>query len=112
MDGITLQLSSIHSPPLLFLLLLTSLFLSPKPLDFESTSTYNLKIDARNPEPLMKGLQYDERSTATVTISVTDVDEVPEFSPNILDVTVPENTTKGAVLLTVEAKDPEGKDIR
>ncbi|XP_041799119.1 cadherin-17 [Chelmon rostratus] len=82
-----------------------------KPLDFESSPTYRLQIDARNPEPLVKGLEYGSESTAFVFISVTDVDEAPEFSLDILDVTVPENTTKGSVLLTVEAKDPEGKEI-
>ncbi|XP_008302566.1 cadherin-17-like [Stegastes partitus] len=82
-----------------------------KPLDFESSATYRLQIDARNPEPLMKGLEYDSQSTTFVSISVTDVDEVPEFSLDILHVTVPENTTKGSVLLTVEAKDPEGQEI-
>uniref|UniRef100_A0A671UKS6 Cadherin 17, LI cadherin (liver-intestine) n=1 Tax=Sparus aurata TaxID=8175 RepID=A0A671UKS6_SPAAU len=82
-----------------------------KPLDFETASTYDLKIDARNPEPLMTGLVYGSESTAVFSISVTDIDEVPEFSSDILEVTVPENTTKGSVLLTVEAKDPEGKDI-
>lgn len=59
----------------------------------------------------MKGLEYGSESTAFVFVSVTDVDEAPEFSMDILDVTVPENTTKGSVLLTVEAKDPEGKEI-
>ncbi|XP_037640297.1 cadherin-17 [Sebastes umbrosus] len=82
-----------------------------KPLDFESSPTYKLQIDARNPEPLMEGLEYAGESTAFVSVSLTDVDEAPEFSLDILDVTVPENTTKGSVLLTVEAKDPEGKEI-
>lgn len=59
----------------------------------------------------MAGLEYDSGSTAFVSVSVTDVDEVPEFSLDILDVTVPENITVGATLLTVEAKDPEGKEI-
>ncbi|KAK5862334.1 hypothetical protein PBY51_017742 [Eleginops maclovinus] len=83
-----------------------------KPLDFESSASYKLQIDARNPEPLIKGLEYGSESTTFVTVSLTDVDEAPEFSLDILDVTVPENTTKGSVLLTVEAKDPEGKEIR
>ncbi|XP_049902789.1 cadherin-17 [Epinephelus moara] len=83
-----------------------------KPLDFECSPTFKLQIDARNPEPLMKGLEYGSESTAFVSLSLTDVDEVPEFSLDIHDVTVPENTTKGSVLLTVEAKDPEGKEIR
>ncbi|XP_035492473.1 cadherin-17 isoform X2 [Scophthalmus maximus] len=82
-----------------------------KPLDFESSPTYKLQIDARNPEPLMEGIEYGGESTAFVTVSVTDVDEAPEFSLDVLDVTLPENTTKGSVLLTVEAKDPEGKEI-
>ncbi|KAM9782826.1 cadherin-17 [Neosynchiropus ocellatus] len=82
-----------------------------KPLDFETFPTYNLQIDARNPEPLMKGLEYGSESTAFVSLTVTDVDELPEFSLDILDVTVPENTSRGALLLTVEAKDPEGKEI-
>ncbi|XP_039974065.1 cadherin-17 [Xiphias gladius] len=82
-----------------------------KPLDFESSPTYKLQIDARNPEPLLEGMEYGNESTAFVFVSVTDVDEAPEFSLDILDVTVPENTTKGSVLITVEAKDPEGKEI-
>ncbi|XP_075965601.1 cadherin-17 [Anarhichas minor] len=82
-----------------------------KPLDFESSATYKLQVDARNPEPLLKGLEYGSESTASISVSLTDVDEAPEFSLDILDVNVPENTTKGSVLLTVEAKDPEGKEI-
>lgn len=60
----------------------------------------------------MSGLEYGAESTAFASVSVTDVDEVPEFTLDILEVVVPENTTRGAVLLTVEAKDPEGKEIR
>ncbi|XP_071376349.1 cadherin-17 [Centroberyx affinis] len=82
-----------------------------KPLDFESSPSHQLKIDARNPEPLMKGLEYGSESSAFVSLSVTDVDEAPEFSPSVLDVTVPEDAGVGALLLTVEAKDPEGKEI-
>ncbi|KAF3691904.1 Cadherin-17 Intestinal peptide-associated transporter HPT-1 Liver-intestine cadherin [Channa argus] len=82
-----------------------------RPLDFESSSTYKLQIDARNPEPLKKGLEYGSESTAFVSVFVTDIDEDPEFSLDILDVTVFENITKGSVLLTVEAKDPEGTEI-
>lgn len=55
---------------------------------------------------------YGSESTAVVTVSLTDVDEVPEFSLDLQDVVVSENITKGSVLLKVEAKDPEGKEIR
>nr|XP_054597154.1 cadherin-17 [Nothobranchius furzeri] len=82
-----------------------------KPLDFESSHTYDLQIDARNPEPLMKGLEYGGESTAVLSVCVTDVDEAPEFSLDILDVTVAEDITKGSVVFKVEAKDPEGKEI-
>ncbi|XP_077577144.1 LOW QUALITY PROTEIN: cadherin-17 [Stigmatopora nigra] len=83
-----------------------------KPLDFETSTSYKLKIDARNPEPLMTGLDYGAESTAFASVTVTDVDEVPEFSMDVLDVAVPENLTKGSVLVHVQAKDPEGKEIR
>lgn len=60
----------------------------------------------------MKGLEYGDESSAFASVFVADVDEVPEFSLDILDVAVLENITEGSVLLTVEAKDPEGKEIR
>lgn len=101
-----------HSENTFSLLLLTSLSFPQQPLDFESSPTYNLKIDARNPEPLMTGMEYGSGSTAIISLTVTDVDEVPEFNLNLLDVVVPENITKGSVLLKVEAKDPEQKEIR
>lgn len=85
---------------------------SPQPLDFEASPTYHLQIDARNPEPLMAGLEYGSESSTFVSVSVTDVDEDPEFSEDNLEVTVPEDVAKGTVLLTVEAADPEGKEIR
>ncbi|XP_005472796.1 cadherin-17 isoform X1 [Oreochromis niloticus] len=82
-----------------------------KPLDFETSPSYRLQIDARNPEPLMESLEYGSESTAFFSVSVIDVDEAPKFSMDILDVTIYENITKGSVLLTVQAKDPEGKEI-
>lgn len=83
-----------------------------QPLDFETSPNYRLQIDARNPEPLMKGLEYGSESTMFVNISVDDVNEFPEFNLDIMELVVLENTTKGSVLLTVDAKDPEGKEIR
>lgn len=59
----------------------------------------------------MKGLEYGSESTTFVSVSVTDVDEAPEFTMDILDLAVPENMTKGSELLMVEAADPEGKEI-
>ncbi|KAK0144295.1 Cadherin-17 [Merluccius polli] len=82
-----------------------------KPLDFEASPTYTLQIDARNPEALMAGLDYDSKSSTSVFISVTDVDENPEFSSSVLSLSVPEDLPLGDVLFHAEAKDPEGKDI-
>lgn len=57
-------------------------------------------------------MEYTSKSTATLTVTVNDVDEAPEFMMNFMDVVVPENFTKGSVLLKINAKDPEGKEIR
>ena len=84
-----------------------------KPLDFEAFPTYTLRINARNPEPLMAGLDYDSKSSASVFISVMDVDEDPEFQSSAPpSVSVPEDLPVGELLFTADAKDPEGKDIR
>ncbi|XP_062404703.1 cadherin-17-like [Sardina pilchardus] len=82
-----------------------------KPLDFEKHSTYTLQIHARNPEPLVKGLEYDERSTAVVRVDVDNVDEAPVFELDLLAVNVLENLTVGATVLNIKAQDPEGKEI-
>lgn len=86
--------------------------LAVQPLDFESSRLHKLQIDARNPEPLMKGLEYDEKSTTFVSVKVTDVDEPPQFDTDMQEVSLLENSTVGSVLLTVGATDPEGKEIR
>uniref|UniRef100_A0AAY4DMY1 Cadherin domain-containing protein n=1 Tax=Denticeps clupeoides TaxID=299321 RepID=A0AAY4DMY1_9TELE len=82
-----------------------------QPLDFETTASYRLQIDARNPEPLVSGVEYDERATTFVTVEILDVDEPPVFDMDVLEVTVPENLTVGATVLKMVAKDPEGREI-
>ncbi|XP_076868810.1 cadherin-17 [Brachyhypopomus gauderio] len=82
-----------------------------KPLDYEVQSVYTLQINATNPEPLIKGVEYDSRSTAVVVIEVVDVDEPPVFNVDILNVNVPENLTVGTTILIIDAKDPEGQKI-
>lgn len=81
-------------------------------LDFESSQSHRLQIDARNPEQLMKGLEYGEESTTFVSVQVTDVDEPPQFLTETQEVSVPEDAAAGSVLLKVEAKDPEQQEIR
>lgn len=87
-------------------------FLDFQPLDYELQSVYNLQIDARNPEPLIEGLEYDENARAVVVIQLVDVDEPPVFEVDTLNVNVPENITVGTVIMKAEAKDPEGKTIK
>ncbi|KAK1806655.1 hypothetical protein P4O66_005163, partial [Electrophorus voltai] len=82
-----------------------------EPLDYEVQSIYELQIDARNPEPLIQGVEYDARSTAVAVIELVDVDEPPVFNVDILNINVPENLTVGTAILTVDAKDPEGQKI-
>lgn len=80
-------------------------------MDYEVQSTYELHIDARNPEPLIEGVDYDNRSTTVVVIELVDVDEPPVFTVETVNVNVPENITVGTTILTADAKDPEGHKI-
>ncbi|XP_017579340.2 cadherin-17 [Pygocentrus nattereri] len=82
-----------------------------QPLDYEVQSIYQLQIDARNPEPLIEGVEYNEHSTTVVVIELVDVDEPPVFTVDILNINVPENLTVGTTLLTADAKDPDGQKI-
>uniref|UniRef100_A0A671MB22 Cadherin-17-like n=1 Tax=Sinocyclocheilus anshuiensis TaxID=1608454 RepID=A0A671MB22_9TELE len=83
-----------------------------RPLDYELQNVFNLQIDARNPEPLIEGVEYNENATTFVVIQLVDVDELPEFEADTLNVNVPENITVGTIIMTAEAKDPEGKTIK
>lgn len=47
------------------------------------------------------------RDTATVHISVEDVDEPPEFEPTFYFVEVPENVDIGTTIQMIHAKDPD-----
>lgn len=86
--------------------------LNLQPLDYELQSIFSLQIDARNPEPLIEGVEYNENATTFVVIQLVDVDEPPEFEVDTLNVNVPENITVGTIIMIAEAKDPEGKTIK
>ncbi|XP_057196570.1 cadherin-17 [Triplophysa rosa] len=83
-----------------------------QPLDYEVQGSYKLQIDARNPEPLVIGVEYDERATAVVVIRLVDVDEPPKFEVEALNVNIAENFTVGDLIMKAEARDPEGKTIK
>ncbi|XP_068093762.1 cadherin-17 [Hyperolius riggenbachi] len=83
-----------------------------KQLDYESHPVLQLVIKARNPEPLVTGIAYNESSTTHLTIYVSDVDESPVFSSAIYQASVLENAAIGTKLITINASDPEGDDLK
>ncbi|CAM5089323.1 unnamed protein product [Eretmochelys imbricata] len=83
-----------------------------KILDFEMSSVYNLTVKAANPEPLVKGVQYNSSSTAYFRVLVADVNEVPVFSKNTYIVDIFEDVPVGTLVMNVTANDPEGDRIR
>ncbi|XP_067567870.1 cadherin-17 [Pseudorca crassidens] len=82
-----------------------------KPLDFEAADVYNIVFQAENPEPLVFGVQYNASSSATFRLTVTDVNEAPQFSQQLYQAKVREDVAKGTKVGNVTAKDPEGLDI-
>ncbi|XP_010004505.1 PREDICTED: cadherin-13 [Chaetura pelagica] len=78
-----------------------------KPLDYEISAFHTLLIKVENEDPLIPDIAYGPSSTATVQITVEDVNEGPVFHPNPMTVTKQENIPAGSVVLTVNATDPD-----
>ncbi|XP_003998358.4 cadherin-13 isoform X1 [Felis catus] len=78
-----------------------------KPLDYEISAFHTLLIKVENEDPLVPDVSYGPSSTATVHITVLDVNEGPVFYPDPMMVTRQENISVGSVLLTVNATDPD-----
>ncbi|XP_067158525.1 cadherin-13 isoform X3 [Apteryx mantelli] len=78
-----------------------------KPLDYEISAFHTLLIKVENEDPLIPDIAYGPSSTATVQITVEDVNEGPVFHPNPMTVTKQENISIGSVVLTVNATDPD-----
>ncbi|KAM3829315.1 cadherin-2-like [Vipera latastei] len=78
-----------------------------KPIDFESNRKFVLTIAAENQVPLAKGIQYPPQSTATVSITVIDVNESPTFVPTTKLIREVEGTLPGAALTSFTAQDPD-----
>lgn len=81
--------------------------LSFQPLDYEISAFHTLLIKVENEDPLVPDVSYGPSSTATVHITVLDVNEGPVFYPDPMMVTRQENISVGSVLLTVNATDPD-----
>lgn len=66
-----------------------------------------LTVAAENQVPLAKGIQHPPQSTATVSITVIDVNESPVFVPVTKLVRQEEGLLPGNVLTTFTAQDPD-----
>uniref|UniRef100_A0A9L0TPS3 Cadherin-13 n=1 Tax=Equus caballus TaxID=9796 RepID=A0A9L0TPS3_HORSE len=82
-------------------------FTKKEPLDYEISAFHTLLIKVENEDPLVPDVSYGPSSTATVHITVLDVNEGPVFYPDPMMVTKRENISVGSVLLTVNATDPD-----
>ncbi|KAI5623885.1 cadherin-13 isoform X1, partial [Silurus asotus] len=78
-----------------------------KPLDYESNMFHTLLIKVENEDPLVPDVIYDSSSTATVYITVVDVNEGPVFFPDPLVVTKWENIPVGSFVAMLNATDPD-----
>nr|XP_033789666.1 cadherin-17 [Geotrypetes seraphini] len=83
-----------------------------QPLDFETFPAYDLMIQATNPEPLVKGVDYTTNSSTRVRIFVSNVNEGPVFNQSIYQAQFLENVPVGTKLMSITAYDPEGDEIR
>ncbi|XP_053570971.1 cadherin-2 [Bombina bombina] len=78
-----------------------------KPIDYETNRMIVLTVAAENEEPLIKGIHYPAQSTATVSISIIDVNEVPYFSLDPKRIRQEEGLAAGSPLTTFTAQDPD-----
>lgn len=80
---------------------------SVKPLDYEATAFHLLYIKVENEEPLVPYVGYGPSSTATVQVTVLDINEGPVFYPDPLRVTRMENIPVGSFVASLNATDPD-----
>lgn len=100
--GTVYRINTLHS-----VCLPDALLSAPQPLDYEISAFHTLLIKVENEDPLVPDVSYGPSSTATVHITVLDVNEGPVFYPDPMMVTKKENISVGSVLLTVNATDPD-----
>uniref|UniRef100_A0A671UW59 Cadherin-13 n=1 Tax=Sparus aurata TaxID=8175 RepID=A0A671UW59_SPAAU len=78
-----------------------------KPLDYEATAFHTLLIKVENEDPLVSDVGYGPSSTATVHVTVLDINEGPVFFPDPLTVTRMENIPVGSFVASLNATDPD-----
>ncbi|KAM4733919.1 cadherin-13 [Anableps anableps] len=83
-----------------------------KPLDYETTAFHTLLIRVENEDPLVPDVGYGPSSTATVHVTVEDINEGPVFFPDPLVVTRMENIPVGSFVASLNASDPDILEIQ
>ncbi|XP_049430919.1 cadherin-13 [Epinephelus fuscoguttatus] len=78
-----------------------------KPLDYEATAFHTLLIKVENEDALVPDVGYGPSSTATVHVTVLDINEGPVFFPDPLTVTRMENIPLGSFVASLNATDPD-----
>ncbi|XP_053323452.1 cadherin-2 [Spea bombifrons] len=78
-----------------------------KPIDYESMVKVSLTVVAENQVPLIKGIPQPPASTATVSITIIDVNESPYFIPNPNILRQEEGLLPGNKLTVFTAQDPD-----
>ncbi|KAM6937390.1 cadherin-13 [Xenentodon cancila] len=78
-----------------------------KPLNYEATAFHTLLIKVENEDPLVPNVGYGPSSTATVHVTVEDINEGPVFFPDPLIVTRMENVPVGSFVASLNATDPD-----
>ncbi|KAK1887577.1 Cadherin-13, partial [Dissostichus eleginoides] len=78
-----------------------------KPLDYEAERFHALLIKVENEDPLVPDVGYGPSSTATVRVTVLDINEGPVFFPDPLTVNKMENIPLGSFVASLNATDPD-----
>ncbi|XP_039610603.1 cadherin-2 isoform X1 [Polypterus senegalus] len=78
-----------------------------KPIDYETSRMFVLTVVAENQAPLSRGINLPSQSTATVSITVIDVNESPYFDPNPKLIRQEEGLPAESMLTSFTAQDPD-----
>lgn len=73
---------------------------------------HTLLIKVENEDPLVPDVMYGPSSTATVYVTVEDVNEGPVFFPDPLVVTKWENIPVGSFVAMLNATDPDYPQVQ
>lgn len=85
-----------------------TLICHPQPLDFETKSSYTLKVEATNRYIDPQFLTYGPFSDTTIVkLIVQDINEPPVFTTPLSKMVVSEAAKIGTIIGSVSARDPD-----